>query len=112
MPSASSSGAEPNSSSAKSREHNQGRQDREYTPAQKAAVDKVRKCKATAYYDILELKVEANEGEIKKAYRKLALIMHPDKNGAPGADEAFKRRESRPLIPTAIPRYALSRVDG
>ncbi|KAL7270655.1 Chaperone protein dnaJ [Rhizina undulata] len=87
---ASSSGAQPTGDSAKSREHNQGRQGRDYTPEQKAAVDRVRKCKATAYYDILDVKVEATDGEIKKAYRKLALIMHPDKNGAPGADEAFK----------------------
>lgn len=92
MPSASSSGAQPNanSNSAKSREHNQGRQGRDYTPEQKSSVDKVRKCKSTAYYEILDIKAEASEAEIKKAYRKLALVMHPDKNGAPGADEAFK----------------------
>lgn len=89
----SSTGAQtnPNKGSEKSREHNQGRQGRDYSPEQKAAVDKVRRCKATAYYEILDIKTEATEAEIKKAYRKLALVMHPDKNGAPGADEAFKR---------------------
>ncbi|KAL3481638.1 hypothetical protein BJX99DRAFT_150373 [Aspergillus californicus] len=91
MPSATSSGADPGGSgSAKSREHNQGNQDRKYTPEQKAAVIRIRKCTATAFYEILSLEKTATDSEVKKAYRKLSLLTHPDKNGCEGADEAFK----------------------
>lgn len=42
------------------------------------------------YYEILSVSKDATDSEIKKSYRKIALQLHPDKNRAPGADEAFK----------------------
>lgn len=42
------------------------------------------------FYQILSVAADATETDIKKAYKKLALMFHPDKNHAPGATEIFK----------------------
>ncbi|CAA7058846.1 unnamed protein product [Microthlaspi erraticum] len=43
------------------------------------------------YYKILGLEKNCSVEEIRKAYRKLSLKVHPDKNKAPGSEEAFKK---------------------
>jgi molecular chaperone DnaJ len=43
------------------------------------------------YYDVLNLDRSASEGEIKRAYRKLAVKFHPDRNpDDPSAAEKFR----------------------
>lgn len=49
----------------------------------------LKKSKRKDYYKILGIEKDATEQEVKKAYRKLAIIHHPDKN--PGDDEAAER---------------------
>ena len=47
------------------------------------------KVKDTEFYDLLEVAPSATDGDIRKAYRKKALRLHPDRN--PGDKEAAKK---------------------
>lgn len=63
-------------------------EDHKATPAQRELVARIR---STAnYYEVLCIERGSSDDDIRKAYRKLALKLHPDKNRARGADEAFK----------------------
>jgi len=60
-----------------------------YTAEQMQMVQRILRTKD--YYDILEVPRDASEDAMKRSYKKLALRLHPDKNKAPGAEEAFKK---------------------
>ncbi|KAL3274925.1 hypothetical protein HHI36_019704 [Cryptolaemus montrouzieri] len=47
-------------------------------------------CSSCDFYEILGVRTDATEKEIKKSYKKLALILHPDKSQSPLAADAFK----------------------
>jgi DnaJ family protein B protein 12 len=71
----------------------EGTSGRSFTPEQDAIAKKVLQSKESgrgAHYRILGVSQNATESELKKAYRKLALNVHPDKNSSPHASEAFK----------------------
>ena len=90
MPGATSSGADAGGT-ARNRDSKQPEPEaRRYTTEQVNAVLRIRRCSPTAFYEILAVEKTSTEGDIKKAYRKLSLLTHPDKNGHEHADEAFK----------------------
>ncbi|KAH8279229.1 hypothetical protein KR026_004497, partial [Drosophila bipectinata] len=52
-------------------------------------VQKVLRCRN--HYEVLRVSHHATYSEVKRAYHKLALRLHPDKNLCPGAEQAFRR---------------------
>ena len=64
-------------------------------------------------YDALGVKPEAEMGDIKKAFRKLALKYHPDINKDPGARERFMEiREAYKILSNPNTRAAYNTMQG
>ncbi|KAK0140083.1 DnaJ subfamily C member 27 [Merluccius polli] len=59
-----------------------------FTKEQADTVRRIRNSKDS--WDMLGVKPGATREEVNKAYRKLAVLLHPDKCVAPGSEDAFK----------------------
>lgn len=62
----------------------------QFSLVQYTAVRKV--LKSDTMFRTLGVTRQASTNTIKRQYKKLSLLVHPDKNAAPGAEEAFKRK--------------------
>ena len=53
-----------------------------------------RRVKDSTYYEVLNVPIDANSSEIRKAYFQLALEVHPDKSNDLSAEEQFRQLNS------------------
>jgi hypothetical protein len=100
---------------------------RDATPEMKAVVQRVQTAAAKGHYAVLGVEQGASDAEIKKAFRRLALALHPDKNVAAGAEVCCwlclalgeTARRSAPVklslsdwaVPACLPSSCLSPAD-
>ncbi|XP_055551799.1 dnaJ homolog dnj-5 [Wyeomyia smithii] len=54
------------------------------------AMSSLLNCKGKDAYSILGVRLDCSQEQIRKHYKKIAVLVHPDKNKQPGAEEAFK----------------------
>ncbi len=64
------------------------------------------------YLSILELNQGASEDEIKKAYKKLAMKYHPDRNKEPDAEDKFKEISDAYQILTGKSQPSMNRINN
>lgn len=62
------------------------------------------------YYALLGLSASATSAEIKRAYRRLARLYHPDLNGQPREDRIKQLNEAYGILRDATKRAAYDRL--
>ena len=81
--------AQPKKPAAKTTKTTEPKDERTFTEDQVKVCREILRCKD--YYEVLAVKRDFSEDDLKKAYRKRAIKVHPDKNAAPQATDAFKK---------------------
>jgi len=61
-----------------------------FTPEQLQLVTQINQYSSNQHYEMLGVSPLASEDEIRAQYKKLAMLLHPDKNKAPGSIQAFQ----------------------
>lgn len=74
--------------------HRNDKTNGEYRKLLQHAKLELKKSKRKDYYKILGVDKNANEDEIKKAYRKRALVHHPDRHSS-ATEEEKKEQEKK-----------------
>jgi hypothetical protein len=63
------------------------------------------------YYQILRISRQASEGEVKRAYRRLAIVFHPDKNQSPESLSLFQEiNEAHEILSDPFKRQQYDQV--
>lgn len=84
--------------------------DRSIERIMEEAIDRI--ISSRNYYEMLQVKRYSSDREIKKAFKKLALLIHPDKNKLPGSEEAFKLiRKAVATLTDPVQRKEYDRYD-
>ncbi|KAK2179121.1 hypothetical protein NP493_512g02039 [Ridgeia piscesae] len=58
------------------------------------AVKRLLSCDEKNPYSVLGVGLDASDEDIKRFYRRQAILVHPDKNGQMGSEEAFKKLQN------------------